>query len=144
MFVFIKYVCALDNHCIINEMCKIETLCIPYQRWILASFNASAGLSMQNFLTLQFVGPQMTSSTTRRWNKDVDRSLYGSREYASKNPALSPITERLSFISQSPTAQETPSISCKGKEKKKKLPVCDLACGWRRYQCLDVKLYFSP
>uniref|UniRef100_A0A3B4G9M6 PP1-binding domain-containing protein n=1 Tax=Pundamilia nyererei TaxID=303518 RepID=A0A3B4G9M6_9CICH len=70
---------------------------------------------------------KMTSSTTRRWNKDVDRSLYGSREYASKNPALSPITERLSFISQSPTAQETPSISCMGK-KKKKLPVCDLTC----------------
>lgn len=76
--------------------------------------------SVQNFLTLQFVGPQTTSSTTRRWNKDVDRSLYGSREYASKNPALSPITERLSFITQSPTAQETRSISCKGK---KKLPV---------------------
>lgn len=83
--------------------------------------NASAGWSMQKFLTLQFVGPQMTSSTTRRWNKDVDRSLYGSREYASKNPALSPITERLSFISQSPTAQETPSISCKGKKKEKKV-----------------------
>uniref|UniRef100_A0A668RHQ1 PP1-binding domain-containing protein n=1 Tax=Oreochromis aureus TaxID=47969 RepID=A0A668RHQ1_OREAU len=61
---------------------------------------------------------KMTSSTTRRWNKDVDRSLYGSREYASKNPALSPITERLSFISQSPTAQETPSMSCRGKKRK--------------------------
>lgn len=59
---------------------------------------------------------KMTSSTTRRWNKDVDRSLYGSREYASKNPALSPITERLSFISQSPTAQETPSISSPDQE----------------------------
>uniref|UniRef100_A0A669BDS9 PP1-binding domain-containing protein n=1 Tax=Oreochromis niloticus TaxID=8128 RepID=A0A669BDS9_ORENI len=89
------------------------------KRWILASFNTSADLSMQNFLTLQFVGPQMTSSTTRRWNKDVDRSLYGSREYASKNPALSPITERLSFISESPTAQETPSMSCKGKKRKR-------------------------
>lgn len=57
-----------------------------------------------------------TSSTTRRWNKDVDRSLYGSREYASKNPALSPITERLSFITQSPTAQETRSISSPDQE----------------------------
>uniref|UniRef100_A0A8D3C697 PP1-binding domain-containing protein n=1 Tax=Scophthalmus maximus TaxID=52904 RepID=A0A8D3C697_SCOMX len=41
--------------------------------------------------------------TTRQWNRDVDRSLYGSRDYASKDPALSPITERLSFTSQSPT-----------------------------------------
>ncbi|CAL8248859.1 unnamed protein product [Merluccius merluccius] len=32
-----------------------------------------------------------------RWaSKEVDRSLYGSRDYASKNPALSPITEGLS------------------------------------------------
>ncbi|XP_014193753.1 cell division cycle-associated protein 2 isoform X1 [Haplochromis burtoni] len=64
---------------------------------------------------------KMTSSTTRRWNKDVDRSLYGSREYASKNPALSPITERLSFISQSPTAQETPSISCMAPDQETQL-----------------------
>uniref|UniRef100_A0A673A1W7 PP1-binding domain-containing protein n=1 Tax=Sphaeramia orbicularis TaxID=375764 RepID=A0A673A1W7_9TELE len=42
---------------------------------------------------------KMTSTATRRWNREVDRSLYGSREYASKNPALSPITERRSFIS---------------------------------------------
>ncbi|XP_067378037.1 cell division cycle-associated protein 2 isoform X3 [Channa argus] len=53
-----------------------------------------------------------TSTTTRRWNKDVDRSLYGSREYASKNPKLSPITERLSFISQSPAVLQTPSTIC--------------------------------
>ncbi|XP_051277336.1 cell division cycle-associated protein 2 isoform X3 [Dicentrarchus labrax] len=53
-----------------------------------------------------------TSTATRRWNRDVDRSLYGSRAYASKNPTLSPITERLSFISQSPAAQQTPSVSC--------------------------------
>ncbi|XP_035766510.1 cell division cycle-associated protein 2 [Neolamprologus brichardi] len=62
-----------------------------------------------------------TSSTTRRWNKDVDRSLYGSREYASKNPALSPITERLSFITQSPTAQETRSISCTAPDQETQL-----------------------
>nr|XP_046241670.1 cell division cycle-associated protein 2 isoform X3 [Scatophagus argus] len=53
-----------------------------------------------------------TSTTTNRWNKDVDRSLYSSRAYASKNPTLSPITERLSFISQSPAAQQAPSTSC--------------------------------
>ncbi|GAA6220750.1 cell division cycle-associated protein 2 isoform X2 [Lates japonicus] len=57
---------------------------------------------------------KMTSTATRRWNKDVDHSLYGSREYASKNPTLSPITERLSFISQSPAVQEIPSTSCTG------------------------------
>ncbi|KAM9360168.1 cell division cycle-associated protein 2 [Symphorus nematophorus] len=55
---------------------------------------------------------KMNSTATRRWNKNVDRSLYGSREYASKNPTLSPITERLSFISQSPAAQQTPSTNC--------------------------------
>lgn len=43
---------------------------------------------------------KQSAAATRRWNKEVDRSLYGSRAYASKNPALSPITERLSFISQ--------------------------------------------
>ncbi|XP_008295898.1 cell division cycle-associated protein 2 isoform X2 [Stegastes partitus] len=52
-----------------------------------------------------------TSTAARRWNRDVDRSLYGSRAYASKNPTLSPITERLSFIRQSPAAQQTLSMS---------------------------------
>ncbi|XP_044052570.1 cell division cycle-associated protein 2 isoform X2 [Siniperca chuatsi] len=55
---------------------------------------------------------KMTSTATRRWSRDVDRSLYGSRAYASKNPNLSPITERLSFISQSPAMQHTPSMGC--------------------------------
>uniref|UniRef100_A0A3Q1CQ97 PP1-binding domain-containing protein n=1 Tax=Amphiprion ocellaris TaxID=80972 RepID=A0A3Q1CQ97_AMPOC len=41
---------------------------------------------------------KMTSTAARRWNRDVDRSLYGSRAYASKNPTLSPITERLSGL----------------------------------------------
>ncbi|TKS77962.1 Cell division cycle-associated protein 2 [Collichthys lucidus] len=50
-----------------------------------------------------------TSTAARRWNRDVDRSLYGSRAYASKNPTLSPITERLSF---SQGAQQAPSMSC--------------------------------
>ncbi|XP_062240880.1 cell division cycle-associated protein 2 isoform X2 [Platichthys flesus] len=53
-----------------------------------------------------------TSTAARRWNRDVDRSLYGSRDYASKNPNLSPITERLSFISQSLAAPQAPSASC--------------------------------
>ncbi|KAM9858165.1 cell division cycle-associated protein 2 [Aulostomus maculatus] len=54
---------------------------------------------------------KVTSASTRRWSKDVNRSLYGSREYASRNPTLSPITERLSLSSQSPAAQAPPS-SC--------------------------------
>ncbi|XP_040899224.1 cell division cycle-associated protein 2 isoform X2 [Toxotes jaculatrix] len=57
---------------------------------------------------------KMTSTAARRWNRDVDRSLYGSRAYASKNPTLSPITERLSFIRQSPAAQQSLSTSCTG------------------------------
>ncbi|XP_067459067.1 cell division cycle-associated protein 2 isoform X2 [Thunnus thynnus] len=55
---------------------------------------------------------KMTATATRRFNKEVNRSLYGSREYASKNPTLSPITERLSFISQSPAAQLAATNSC--------------------------------
>uniref|UniRef100_A0A8C5HC96 PP1-binding domain-containing protein n=1 Tax=Gouania willdenowi TaxID=441366 RepID=A0A8C5HC96_GOUWI len=45
------------------------------------------------------------TSTVRRWNKDVDRSLYGSREYASKMPSLSPITEKLFVTCPSPQQQ---------------------------------------
>ncbi|KAK7933439.1 hypothetical protein WMY93_004335 [Mugilogobius chulae] len=51
-------------------------------------------------------GKMKAGAATRRWNKKVDRSLYGSREYASKNPSLSPIRERrssgLSFTAQEP------------------------------------------
>ncbi|XP_068167319.1 cell division cycle-associated protein 2 [Antennarius striatus] len=54
---------------------------------------------------------KIMSTAKRRWNKDVDRSLYSTRSYASRNPALSPITESLSFISQSPAAQHGPSTS---------------------------------
>lgn len=56
-------------------------------------------------------GKMKASASARRWNKDVDRSLYGSREYASKNPTLSPITERRSFIAQSPAVQQDPESS---------------------------------
>uniref|UniRef100_A0AAQ4NT91 PP1-binding domain-containing protein n=1 Tax=Gasterosteus aculeatus aculeatus TaxID=481459 RepID=A0AAQ4NT91_GASAC len=51
------------------------------------------------------------SAAKWRWNKDVDRSLYGSRAYASKNPNLSPITERLPLL-QSQAAQQIPCESC--------------------------------
>ncbi|KAM4579087.1 cell division cycle-associated protein 2 isoform 2-T2 [Fundulus diaphanus] len=50
------------------------------------------------------------ASAARRWNKDVDRSLYSSRQYASKNPSLSPIKERMSFIRHSLAMQQTPEI----------------------------------
>uniref|UniRef100_A0A3P9MQ56 PP1-binding domain-containing protein n=1 Tax=Oryzias latipes TaxID=8090 RepID=A0A3P9MQ56_ORYLA len=45
-------------------------------------------------------------TSTRKWNKGVDRSLYGSRAYASKNPSLSPIRERLSLSGR------PPAVSC--------------------------------
>ncbi|XP_031156434.1 cell division cycle-associated protein 2 isoform X2 [Sander lucioperca] len=57
---------------------------------------------------------KMASTATRRWSRGVDRSLYGSRAFASKNPNLSPITETLSLISRSPAAPHTPSASCTG------------------------------
>ncbi|XP_076007214.1 cell division cycle-associated protein 2 [Genypterus blacodes] len=65
-----------------------------------------------------------TSQALRRWNKDVDRSLYGSRAYASKNPVLSPITESLLLAGHSPAApllppsqahaalNQTPQLNC--------------------------------
>ncbi|XP_027133775.1 cell division cycle-associated protein 2 isoform X4 [Larimichthys crocea] len=59
-----------------------------------------------------------TSTAARQWNRDVDRSLYGSRAYASKNPTLSPITERLSF---SQGAQQAPSMSCTAPNHETKL-----------------------
>ncbi|XP_034727190.1 cell division cycle-associated protein 2 isoform X4 [Etheostoma cragini] len=55
---------------------------------------------------------KMTSTAAQRWSRSVDRTLYGSRAFASKNPNLSPITETLSLISQSPATLHTPSTSC--------------------------------
>nr|XP_061841911.1 cell division cycle-associated protein 2-like isoform X2 [Nerophis lumbriciformis] len=49
-------------------------------------------------------------ATARRWKKEVNRSLYGCREYASNNPSLSPIAE--SFLNQFPAAQNTPIGRC--------------------------------
>ncbi|XP_066570250.1 cell division cycle-associated protein 2 [Amia ocellicauda] len=49
-------------------------------------------------------GKMKVSCPRRRWgSRAVDRSLYGNRDYASKHPALSPITEALSSISCTPT-----------------------------------------
>ncbi|KAJ8285987.1 hypothetical protein GJAV_G00033200 [Gymnothorax javanicus] len=51
-------------------------------------------------------GKMKGSAGKRRWgNKAVDRSLYGKRDFASKNPGLSPITETLSSTSRSPTPE---------------------------------------
>ncbi|XP_029685891.1 cell division cycle-associated protein 2 isoform X8 [Takifugu rubripes] len=50
-------------------------------------------------------GKIKASVATRKWNKEVDRSLYSSRAYASKNPTLSPIKERRSFIRQPPVTE---------------------------------------
>ncbi|XP_034397856.1 cell division cycle-associated protein 2 isoform X2 [Cyclopterus lumpus] len=52
------------------------------------------------------------TAAMRRWNREVDRSLYGSRAYASKNPTLSPITERWTLIGGSQAAQQIPCTSC--------------------------------
>ncbi|XP_056889639.1 cell division cycle-associated protein 2 isoform X2 [Takifugu flavidus] len=56
-------------------------------------------------------GKIKASVATRKWNKEVDRSLYSSRAYASKNPTLSPIKERRSFIRQPPVT-ESKSEGC--------------------------------
>nr|XP_020446262.1 cell division cycle-associated protein 2-like isoform X2 [Monopterus albus] len=73
--------------------------------------------STRSAAKLASVKMKMTSAAKHQWNKDVDRSLYGSREYASKNPTLSPIRERLSFTSQSPAAQQTPSAGCAAQDQ---------------------------
>uniref|UniRef100_A0A8C7F7V6 Cell division cycle-associated protein 2 n=1 Tax=Oncorhynchus kisutch TaxID=8019 RepID=A0A8C7F7V6_ONCKI len=46
--------------------------------------------------------------------KAVDRSLYGKRDYASKNPTLSPITEIQSSLNTTPAAEPSdgPSVDC--------------------------------
>ncbi|XP_016898317.1 cell division cycle-associated protein 2 isoform X3 [Cynoglossus semilaevis] len=48
-----------------------------------------------------------SSAGSCRWSRGVDRSLYGSREYASKNPTLSPITERHSSGAEAAASSET-------------------------------------
>ncbi|XP_054906905.1 cell division cycle-associated protein 2 [Poeciliopsis prolifica] len=50
---------------------------------------------------------KVAQSAARRWNKDVDYSLYGPRVYASKNPILSPIMERSPFIQRTSAGQQT-------------------------------------
>ncbi|XP_065106938.1 cell division cycle-associated protein 2 isoform X3 [Paramisgurnus dabryanus] len=57
-----------------------------------------------------------TSGAKKRFgNKEVDRSLYGKRDFASKNPLLSPIFETMS-ISFSGTPTQTPSGKATGGE----------------------------
>lgn len=52
-----------------------------------------------------FVLSPQASVAARKWNREVDRSLYSSRAYASKNPTLSPIKERRSFLPQPPETE---------------------------------------
>ncbi|CAN9513559.1 unnamed protein product [Ophioblennius macclurei] len=47
---------------------------------------------------------KVTLGGARQWSKDVDRSLYGSREFASRNPNLSPITELIFMSHNAPVA----------------------------------------
>ncbi|KAM4616856.1 cell division cycle-associated protein 2 [Polymixia lowei] len=64
-----------------------------------------------------------TAGAKRRWGaKEVDRSLYGSREYASKDPVLSPITESLSSASRSPTPQQPRPRRCTAPDQEPRLP----------------------
>ncbi|XP_061622577.1 cell division cycle-associated protein 2 isoform X3 [Phyllopteryx taeniolatus] len=56
---------------------------------------------------------KLTSTASNRWKKEVNYSLYGSRENASKNPSLSPITEF--FTHHAAAAKHTPPTSRKGK-----------------------------
>ncbi|XP_055054508.2 cell division cycle-associated protein 2 isoform X2 [Misgurnus anguillicaudatus] len=61
-------------------------------------------------------GKMKTSGAKKRFgNKEVDRSLYGKRDFASKNPLLSPIFETLS-VSFSGTPTQTPSGKATGGE----------------------------
>ncbi|XP_048849134.1 cell division cycle-associated protein 2 isoform X2 [Brienomyrus brachyistius] len=73
------------------------------------------------------------SSRKKHWgSKEVDRSLYGKRDYASKNPTLSPISEAALSASSSPAPQpdhsrEQPS----GELERPALEVPDAAPGPR-------------
>ncbi|CAL8346478.1 unnamed protein product [Lota lota] len=66
---------------------------------------------------------KVSHTLARRWgSKEVDRSLYGFRDYASKNPTLSPIREGLCCLTPSPTLQPP------GSRKHSKDIVEDPAC----------------
>ncbi|KAF4074185.1 hypothetical protein AMELA_G00236660 [Ameiurus melas] len=58
---------------------------------------------------------KISSAKKRSWTKQVDRSLYGKRDYASKNPLLSPIVESaassLSNTLTQPRTGENPDCS---------------------------------
>ncbi|XP_077570810.1 uncharacterized protein LOC144195218 [Stigmatopora nigra] len=53
---------------------------------------------------------KFTSKAANRWKKEVNHSLYGPREYASKKPVLSPIIELFNF--NSAAAQHTSPMTC--------------------------------
>lgn len=70
----------------------------------------------------------------------MDRSLYSSRAYASKNPTLSPIKERRSFTLQPPAA-ESESASCTVNRRANKII---LMCRQSPGYCIFGRLSFSP
>ncbi|XP_051527206.1 cell division cycle-associated protein 2-like isoform X3 [Myxocyprinus asiaticus] len=59
-----------------------------------------------------------TSGVKRRFgNKDVDRSLYGKRDYASKNPLLSPIFETASIsLNSTPIQTQSGKLTADGEQ----------------------------
>ncbi|XP_051750122.1 cell division cycle-associated protein 2 isoform X3 [Ctenopharyngodon idella] len=58
-------------------------------------------------------GKMKTSGVKKRFgNKEVDRSLYGKRDYASKNPLLSPIFETMSTsLNNTPTQTQSEKLT---------------------------------
>ncbi|XP_060740071.1 cell division cycle-associated protein 2 isoform X1 [Tachysurus vachellii] len=65
-----------------------------------------------------------TAAKKRFGTKEVDRSLYGKRDYASKNPLLSPIIESVaSSLSSSPTREHTGTSTPVSEEKPDSRPV---------------------
>ncbi|XP_039515723.1 cell division cycle-associated protein 2 isoform X3 [Pimephales promelas] len=57
-------------------------------------------------------GKMKTSGVNKRFGNKVDRSLYGKRDYASKNPLLSPIIETMSTsLSNTPTQTQSGKLT---------------------------------
>lgn len=117
-----------ESH-IVNGSYEIRHFSAPVFHWCVAT--KELGTTKEDLLTILplsirnphrrdftdkrmgFVFSLQVSVATRKWNKEVDRSLYSSRAYASKNPTLSPIKERRSFIPQPPVT-ESKSAGCIG------------------------------
>jgi len=67
----------------------------------------SVGGWLEALLTGQSCLLSLSLQRAHKWgSKEVDRSLYGSRDYASEDPGLSPITEGLGGSSPSATLQQ--------------------------------------